>query len=202
MQTLHISRIRCSVAISFPIIISHHIPSFSPLCSHGHGLVRGIHCICTTTQLKGINVTADRTAIVRRVLGILLVVHIQHECYGEGGHTTGRQSGRHGGAQTEFGRIRPGHTETESARQTGVPQLPQYRPFLDAGPRRHRHARFAVVLCIALRCVQEVAGHIGRCRCARAKGHELQTDLFPLLSAGVSTNRFMKHGDFLIHDNN
>lgn len=48
----------------------------------GHGTLRGVHRVHSITQLEGIHYTPDRITDLRRLLGFLFLVHIQHKCNG------------------------------------------------------------------------------------------------------------------------
>lgn len=56
--------------------------------------MRSFHCLYSTTKFKGINPFANRIIDLRRFLGVLLVIHLQHKRYGECSNKKGEQSCR------------------------------------------------------------------------------------------------------------
>lgn len=71
------------------LILINWLPWVS-FCSHGNGLVCGLYCVRAPAQSEGVNAAFDRAADLRRLLGVPLIVHIQHKCDGQGGHPTRR----------------------------------------------------------------------------------------------------------------
>lgn len=79
-----------------------------------------IHCIRSFAKSQSIHSTSNRAAVVWCILGVFLIVYIQHKCDGKGGNQTGRESRRFGGTQAKFGRICQGYAKIEFTGKTGV----------------------------------------------------------------------------------
>ena len=160
--------------------------------------MRGFHRFRPAAQFESVDAFVDRFAGLRRLLGLLLVVHLQRQRYGQSGHTAGRESGRRHGQEIPFrARHGPRRAQTLPAGQTGLPQHAQRRPFLNAGPGRYRHARIAVVLRAALRRLQEIAiAALGRNRRTAAQpfqpNHVLPLLADWLLSRIIDGHRFLR----------
>ena len=121
----------------------------------GHGSVRGFHRVRAPSQSKSVDVALVRIAPLRRLLGILLAIHIQLQRDGQGGHAPGRQPDGRRRPQAPFGRRRrtfsPQRPAVESAGQIGLPVRTLDGPLFHARAGRHRDARLVVVLRDALR---------------------------------------------------
>jgi Signal peptide peptidase len=62
-----------------------HLGADRPLVAdgrHGNGSVCGVHRFRAAAQPEGVHPPPDRTAHLRRILGVLLIIHIQYKCYG------------------------------------------------------------------------------------------------------------------------
>lgn len=153
VRTLHGRRAVQLLAGGFDRV---HLGADRPLAAdgrHGHGPLRGLYCVRATSQPEGVHPAADRTAHLRRVLGVLLVVHLQHQRDGQGGDPAGGQPRRNRRAQAEPGWNRAGTAQVESTRKAGISQSAQQWPLFHARAGGHRDAGTAAVLRAALRRV-------------------------------------------------
>jgi len=60
-------------------------------CSNGHGAVRCIYRSGAAAESESVDSAADRTADLRRLLGVFLLVHLQHQCHGQSKSTNTQQ---------------------------------------------------------------------------------------------------------------
>lgn len=156
--------------------------------------MRGVHCVRPPAQPEGIDAPAHRLTHLRRLLGVLLVIHLQYKCDGEGGHATRRESRRDRRTQAESQRHRAGAAEAQPPGQIGLSEHAQLGSLLHAGPRRHRHARPAAVLRAALRLVQKVPECDGRgWRSAAQELARLEADVLSLFLIRVSWEGQRRH---------
>ena len=56
---------------------------FLSMSSHGNGAVRCVHCLRAPTQFESVDPIVNRTAGLRRVLGVLFVLYLQCQRYGQ-----------------------------------------------------------------------------------------------------------------------
>jgi hypothetical protein len=52
--------------------------------SHGNGFVCGFYCLCAPSKSESVNIIADWTSYLWCLLGILLILYLQYQRYGQG----------------------------------------------------------------------------------------------------------------------
>ncbi|VVC90492.1 unnamed protein product [Leptidea sinapis] len=88
---------------------------------NGHGIVRYIYSTDSTALAEGLHSAAHWAVALRRLLGLLLLLHIHHQCHGQSCHEARGESDERGSTTVATGRCHEGRAQAVAPGQARVP---------------------------------------------------------------------------------